>query len=184
MGACQSTSAADVSNTPISIKSQGTASSSKFVRGSDTEADADSHVIQLQTKIDEMESAAPTSTETVAETVQRRTEALKGDVSASKSSQFKNQPGYSSGGSSLVHTSSSSSECGETKASRMKRSSSRHEKLCEWKQELAENGDLTTKIVRIEVCISPLTTFVPAFRPRLIEYLLSLPLLDRLWSGH
>jgi hypothetical protein len=73
----------------------------------------------------------------------------KNDNVVKRSQKFENRPGYSSGGSSFIESSDE-----EPCASRMgsSRSCTRHDKLCEWKEELG-NGCLTSKIVRIEVSL-------------------------------
>lgn len=77
------------------------------------------------------------------------------DAPGNKSEQFKNRPGYSSGGSSFLD--SSDEEMVSV------RRCTRHDKLCEWKQELSNNGDLTTKIVRIEVSVCERTLLLCQF---------------------
>lgn len=151
MGACQSSTAAtttgvvhgvaDPVKATTSERSQRTGSTQKTsmgVSGSDT--DADSHApppLHLQQP--------------------QQVPIKSGDTAINKSQQFKNRPGYSSGGSSFLD--SSEDEAME-KAARMSIdektlmcSMKRHDKLCELKQELADNGDLTSKIVRIEVSV-------------------------------
>ena len=150
MGTCQSSTAAtdSVGINNKSIKTQGTGRTVKCVVGGGSDSDVDSHIAphshqqpeHSASYIPEQVEEVPVSFE--ASTGMLRKEALKDDAEH-KSEQFKNRPGYSSGGSSFLESSDE-----ETSAVR---SYTRHEKLCEWKQELMNNGDLTSKIVRIEV---------------------------------
>jgi hypothetical protein len=133
MGACQSSQSAIVENGHVKNKSidlQGTG------RTLQSDSDVYSHIAPhkaygIQNKKSD---------------VKFRQEAVKDGTAASKSEQYKNRPGYSSGGSSSLGDSYD-----EEILQLPGRGGSRHDKLCEWKQELASTGDLTSKIVRIEV---------------------------------
>jgi hypothetical protein len=76
----------------------------------------------------------------------RKDDASRDGSGVSKSEQFKNRPGYSSGGSSSIGDSFD-----EEMLNLPARCGSRHDKLCQWKKELASTGDLSSNVVRIEV---------------------------------
>ena len=142
MGACQSTTtvASPTVNvgthpTKASERSQTTESTQKTGASGESHADSDSP-----------ESPKPgchhDHTEELKDTA--------GD-SMNRSQKFKNRPGYSSGGSSLLESSDEEpAACAARMGGSSGGSGTRHEKLCEWKQELG-NGCLTSKIVRIEI---------------------------------
>lgn len=194
MGACQSSTATTTTAlhsvcSTTSIKTQGTG---RTARCTVTGSDSDVEQPRLHAPARTATKGQPTTTTT--STTQEsypsiiiRKEALKDHDDENghkkKSEQIKNRPGYSSGGSSLLESSSDE----ETSAVRCL---TRHDRLCEWKQELASQGDLTAKIVRIEVRACDRVCVRVQFRRMNCMHLTVVPLAllwclsDRLWTGH
>jgi hypothetical protein len=142
MGACQSSSAASnlvpkVNKAGFEVSCCNTKSSSRSCN------DADYLIAPEQGIVPENVFQADRSVVSCAP-LQRIKESM--TDAASKSFLYKVRPGYSSGGSSFMDS------CDEnTSNATVTPVTSRHDKLCEWKQQLAANKDFSCRMVRIEV---------------------------------
>ncbi|KAG7374040.1 protein kinase domain containing protein [Nitzschia inconspicua] len=141
MGACQSSSAA-VDSASKSLQTVGTGRTVNCMGGGSSGSDIDSHTPQPQAHKSVTHRVEAIPTKEIPSSI-LQTEALKDHDIERKSDQLKDRPGYSSGGSSFIESS-------DEENTAIRTNSTRHDKLCEWKQELASNGDWTAKMVRIE----------------------------------